>query len=90
MRKPTQLDLEDYIRADEEREQRAKENGGIPTAEGGTYHATWESEDGMCTADVSAPNLDEAERWLRATYPEDIGADGFWVFGDGEEHPIIW
>ena len=54
------------------------------------YEFWWEGEFGMNSSTVSARNLAEATRQLKADNPDDHGADGFVSFEDGTKRPIDW
>ena len=54
------------------------------------YTATFETEYGMEFATFDATDIRVATKMLKAAFPGDIGADGFWTDEDGEEHPINW
>lgn len=54
------------------------------------YEAHFETDEGMQSASFDASSLSVATKMLKAAFPEDEGADGFWVLEDGTERPIDW
>jgi hypothetical protein len=55
-----------------------------------TFTATFETDEGMAFTAFEASNIRVATKMLKATFPDDIGADGFWTDEDGTEYPINW
>jgi hypothetical protein len=54
------------------------------------YTATFETDYGMEFAEFAASNIRAATKMLKQSFPDDIGADGFWTDEDGNETPINW
>lgn len=51
----------------------------------------FETDCGMETAHIAASSVADFKRQLRAAYPNDIGADGFYIDPfTGDERPLDW
>lgn len=56
-----------------------------------SYYFTFEAEDGMADKEIIAANAEDATKALMAYFPDDVGADGYYMVGDdGIEYPIEW
>ena len=61
------------------------------TVPGLTFVVYFENECGMEAATIHASSVADMVRRLRATFPDDIGADGFFIDPfTGEERALEW
>lgn len=55
-----------------------------------SYEIYFETDCGMACEFIEAENARAMMRQLKENNPDDIGADGFYIDAEGDEHALKW